>query len=138
MSRFLSLKYGTVLAVVLLLVTLNSTLLFFSQLLQQSNAKLYHHGEGKSYMNVNIASNYDEEEEEDGKKVLSPTSVLGATVGSLAAVVDNISGKNQEYVMSSPPVDIVYTWVNGSDPRQIEGSSAQFTSSFFPVLSTHF
>lgn len=28
--------------------------------------------------------------------------------------------------MNSPPVDIVYTWVNGSDPRQMQGSCASF------------
>lgn len=50
---------------------------------------------------------------------------------------DNISGKNMEHIMAFPPVDIVYTWVNGSDPRQIEGMSFTLYPVFWP-LSTLF
>jgi len=30
---------------------------------------------------------------------------------------DNISGRNFEEMLSYGPIDVVYTWVNGSDPR---------------------
>jgi len=130
LTRFLSLKYGMVVAVVVLVFTLNSTLLFFSQLLQQSNARLYHHGEGKSYMSINVALDRAEKGQLGETNVLSPSSVLGAAVGSLSSVVDNISGKSQEHIIVSPSVDIVYTWVNGSDPRQMKGSRRRFLLEF--------
>tara|TARA_A100001015_G_scaffold311207_1_gene414002 strand:+ start:592 stop:816 length:225 start_codon:yes stop_codon:yes gene_type:complete len=30
---------------------------------------------------------------------------------------DNIVGKNFEEELCAPAIDVVYTWVNGSDPR---------------------
>eukprot|EP01130_Rhizamoeba_saxonica_P004675 TRINITY_DN1897_c0_g2_i1.p1 TRINITY_DN1897_c0_g2~~TRINITY_DN1897_c0_g2_i1.p1 ORF type:complete len:829 (+),score=172.96 TRINITY_DN1897_c0_g2_i1:53-2488(+) len=33
---------------------------------------------------------------------------------------DNIGGVSYQDLLCSEPIDIVYTWVNGSDPRQIE------------------
>jgi hypothetical protein len=33
---------------------------------------------------------------------------------------DNLAGKSYEHEMSFLPIDVVYTWVNGSDPAQKE------------------
>ena len=35
--------------------------------------------------------------------------------------VDNIGGRSYEEQLCTNGIDIVYTWVNGSDPRQIKG-----------------
>ena len=123
LSRFLSMRYGTAIAVVVLVLTLNSTLLFFSQLLQQSNARLYHHGEGKSYMSINVASDLHEHDQEDADASASPSAVFGGAMKTISAAFDNIAGTNQEHIVNAPVIDIVYTWVNGSDPRQIKCAS---------------
>lgn len=34
---------------------------------------------------------------------------------------DNIAGQSYYDSLCAQPIDIVYTWVNGSDPKQIEG-----------------
>lgn len=39
---------------------------------------------------------------------------------------DNLVGKSFSHYLSHPPIDIVYTWVNGSDPRQITGAPLRF------------
>jgi hypothetical protein len=121
-QRLLSLKYGTAVTVLLLVITLNSTLLFLSQLLQHSNARLYHHGESRSYMGINVAGDRTTEGHEIENTELTPSSALRSAVSSLSSAIDNISGRDQQHILNSPPVDIVYTWVNGSDPKQIKGS----------------
>jgi hypothetical protein len=101
--RLLRAKWAPAVAVVLLVLSLNSSLLFFAQVLHKSNAK-------------------------DG---LNPSSVLkiniiGEDLDDSADHVDwkdNLVGKSFFNYMSYPPTDIVYTWVNGSDPRQITGAS---------------
>ena len=120
--RFLASKFGTPIAVLILVITLNSTLLLLSQLLQQSSSRNYHHGEGRSFMSVNIASRH-EGDHHDSKS--SASSILDA-VSSSRVSLDNIAGANMEEVMSFKTVDIVYTWVNGSDPRHAKGSFSNF------------
>jgi hypothetical protein len=133
LSRLLSMRYGTAIAVLVLVVTLNSTLLFFSQLLQQSNARLYHHGEGKSYMSINVASDLHSHEQEEANEALSPSAVFGGAINTISAAFDNIAGANQEHILNSPTIDLVYTWVNGSDPRQIKGSFYHSCPDFFAL-----
>lgn len=121
-KRFLASKYGTPVAVLLLVITLNSTLLLLSQILQQSTSRLYHHGEGRSFMSVNVDARPDGDHH-DSKT--SASSILDA-VSSTKTVTDNIAGRNMEEAMAFQPVDIVYTWVNGSDPRHAKGSFQHF------------
>lgn len=33
---------------------------------------------------------------------------------------DNLAGVSQELLLSYGPIDVVYTWVNGSDPRWLQ------------------
>lgn len=124
-QRFLSLKYGTPIAVLILILTLNSTLLLLSNLLQQSTSRLYHHGEGRSYMSVNVATQGHTGHEGDLSSN-SPSSLFEAAVSALPSYSDNIAGQNQEEVLGALPVDIVYTWVNGSDPRHAAGTASIF------------
>lgn len=130
-------RLGTPIAFLVLVLTLNSTLLFFSHLLQQSSSRLYHHGEGKSYMNIHIATSPDSAEHSQGASYdSSPTAFLDSAVGALSTSFDNLAGANFEYRLKSPPVDIVYTWVNGSDPRHARGM-LHLNHSHFSKLLTH-
>lgn len=116
--KILSWKYGTLISIVVLVITLNSTLLFFSQLLQQSTSRFYHHGEAKSFMSVNINVHADSPEGHH----TSPSEAISNAFASIAAFFeDNIAGSSSTHALCSPPIDIVYTWVNGSDPKHAAG-----------------
>jgi len=46
----------------------------------------------------------------------------GSSVPALRHSVthDNIGGGDYQRVLNYPPIDVVYTWVNGSDPRWLQ------------------
>lgn len=69
-------------------------------------------------MGINVLSDHHDERPGNEKNEVELTSSWHSAVRALTTSTDNISGKNQEHIMTFPPVDIVYTWVNGSDPKQ--------------------
>lgn len=108
----LSWRYGSLTMIILLVITLNSFFLLLSQILQQSSSKTYHHGEVNSIMGIHI-NERDSEEKSTSKSFQS----------AISSFMDNIAGIDERKILCSPEIDIVYTWVNGSDPRQVQGLS---------------
>lgn len=99
--RLLRAKWAPALAVVLLVLSLNSSLLFFAQVLHKSNAQEGLNPTSIFKINVVGEDNYGNADHVNWK--------------------DNLVGKSFFDSLAFPPIDIVYTWVNGSDPRQITG-----------------
>ena len=38
----------------------------------------------------------------------------------------NVGGKSYQHIMCADSIDIVYTWVNGSDPKHKKGFTLQY------------
>lgn len=77
-------------------------------------------------MSVNVAESANGDHHDS---TISSTSILDA-VSSSRVVTDNIAGRNMEEAMVFKAVDIVYTWVNGSDPRHAKGSFLELSPLF--------
>eukprot|EP01113_Clastostelium_recurvatum_P003511 TRINITY_DN1152_c0_g1_i5.p1 TRINITY_DN1152_c0_g1~~TRINITY_DN1152_c0_g1_i5.p1 ORF type:complete len:1635 (-),score=329.21 TRINITY_DN1152_c0_g1_i5:43-4947(-) len=58
------------------------------------------------------------------------------TLASLGRIdyLDNIGHRSYEHVLCSTPIDIVYTWVNGSDPRHQRALAARKAASRDPNM----
>lgn len=53
--------------------------------------------------------------------LVSPLSRPSSDPSCAAGYGDNLAGSSFEGRLCMPKIDVVYTWVNGSDPKLIEG-----------------
>jgi hypothetical protein len=105
--RLFRTKWAPPLATVLLIITLNSFLLFFAQLLHTQKTG------GRSLLDINLIQ----------KRAMAGVGVLSA---DHIDWTDNLASTSFADSLIPEPIDIVYTWVNGSDPRQMDGTGYSY------------
>lgn len=102
--RIQQMKLGNYILLFSLFITLNSFLLFLSSILQPNH---YLDHSGRSLLSVNLITSISD----SGSVLINKFNE--ENIGRIPI--------NKAQLFFKQPIDIVYTWVNGSDPEHIKG-----------------